>query len=162
MNPHLHKVKTQYGIGLFSLVGYLLAVVFIVIALNYRINQTDMTANGDLAFRLLMLVYFLTVTYKLVPILARQQVVINVLEIDKGPHEDKIEYMFLFFSVLFGGLLLASLIVGTAAAPDRRGNGGEFDSLTQPTEYWLAFLAGYVLFIFLSAAYWHLRHRRLG
>ena len=162
MKPNLYKLNAQNGIGLISLVGYTFALLFIVVALNYRINQIDMTANGDLAFRIMMLIYFAIVTYKLVPIIAQQQFVIDVLEKDKGPHEDKIEYIMLFFSMVFGGLLTAALIVGTTAAPDRRGSGGEYDSLTQPGEYWFAFLASYVIFVFLSASYWYLRHRRLA
>jgi hypothetical protein len=162
MKPNLYKLNAQNGIGLISLVGYTFALLFIVVALNYRINQIDMTANGDLAFRIMMLIYFAIVTYKLVPIIAQQQFVIDVLEKDKGPHEDKIEYIMLFFAMVFGGLLTAAPIVGTTAAPDRRGSGGEYDSLTQPGEYWFAFLASYVIFVFLSAPYWYLRHRRLA
>jgi hypothetical protein len=162
MKPNLYKLNAQNGIGLISLVGYTFALLFIVVALNYRINQIDMTANGDLAFRIMMLIYFAIVTYKLVPIIAQQQFVIDVLEKDKGPHEDKIEYIMLFFAMVFGGLLTAAPIVGTTAAPDRRGSGGEYDSLTQPGEYWFAFLASYVIFVFLSASYWYLRHRRLA
>ncbi len=161
MNQNLDKLKVQSGIGLVSLVGYLFAVLFLIIAVNYRLNQTDMTANGDLMFRLVMLVYFVILTYKQVPVLATQQFLIDVMEQDKGSHEDKMEYIMLVFSVLFGFLLTGSLIFGTAGDPDRRG-GSEYDSLTQPGEFWIAFLAGYFLFAFVSASYWYLRQRRLA
>lgn len=162
MRSQLHTANAQRGIGLISLVGYVSAVLFIVIALNYRINVTGITANGDLVFRLIMLVYFAIVTYKLVPVLSQQQWVIDVMEKDKGPHEDKIEYVMLFFVVLFSALMTGSLIVGTAAAPSRTGSGGDYNSLAQPGEFWFAILATYILLLFLSSAYWYLRQRRLS
>lgn len=166
MGRYPHSLSYQNGIGLISLLGFTFALLFLLGAMQYRLNQTAMTPGGDLAFRLMMLVYFATVGYQLVPRLAgwlnKQPFVIEAFEKEKSPHDRKLEYFLMFLAAVFCVLLTLSLITGTIGDVNRYGSKGDYDALAQTTDYWTNVLAGYFVALFVSTTSWQMRLYRIS